>query len=80
MAAPSVITQNGIVASASTSDFLMSVTGLLDEVPLEWTKTYPKEGTVAVEVPRRDLSCAECSVAGGAPAEGRRRLSTRTRA
>jgi tRNA A37 threonylcarbamoyladenosine dehydratase len=62
--APSVITLNAVACSTAADDFLMSVTGLLDDVPLEWTKTYPRFGTVVTEIPRRDHKCKECSSVG----------------
>jgi ThiF family len=62
--APSVITLNATASSPATNDFLMSVTGLLDERPLEWMRTYPRKGEVVQEVPRRDSECKECSSVG----------------
>jgi molybdopterin/thiamine biosynthesis adenylyltransferase len=62
--APSVITLNGIATSLATTDFLMSVTGLLSSHELIWTSHDPRTGEFWEYVPRRDSDCSECSAIG----------------
>jgi molybdopterin/thiamine biosynthesis adenylyltransferase len=74
---PSVITLNSVAASTATDDFMMSVTGLLDEVPLEWVRTYPRKASSTTEIPRRDARCSECSAEGRLGRGPTRRLPLR---
>jgi molybdopterin/thiamine biosynthesis adenylyltransferase len=62
--APSVITMNAIAVAHATNDYLMTVTGLLSPSDLRWLKFFPQDNQVAIEVPRRDTDCPECSSKG----------------
>lgn len=58
--APSVITLNAVAASHAVNEFLMTVTGLARPRSVEWTRTLPRPGEIAIEEPRRDPDCREC--------------------
>lgn len=62
--APSVITLNAVASAGAVSDYLMSATGLLEEVDLVWRTFYPRTDEIARDVPRRDIDCPECSAQG----------------
>lgn len=62
--APSVITLNAVSAAHAVNDYLMGMLGLLESKDLRWVKIFPREGEVAIEVPRRDPDCPECSSRG----------------
>lgn len=79
VAAPSVITLNGVGASLAVNDYLMGVVGLADrDRPLRWTRIHALTGEVVREIPRGDPECAECRDRLGAADS--RRLPTRNSA
>lgn len=62
--APSVITLNAVASSLACDDFLMSLTGLLDNGELRWVKMDPRTRQWSREIPRKTRDCRECSVSG----------------
>jgi hypothetical protein len=75
--APSVITLNAVASAAAASDYLMSLTGLMDDEELVWRTLYPRDGSVVRDLPRRDPTCSECSATGRLGAGPNARLPTR---
>ncbi|MFF1253793.1 HesA/MoeB/ThiF family protein [Pseudarthrobacter sp. NPDC058329] len=59
--APSVITLNAVAAAHAVDDYMMTVTGLLQDVnEATWYKFFPQESDVASETPRKDSDCFVC--------------------
>jgi hypothetical protein len=80
--APSVITLNAVAAAHATTEYMLSVTGILpsDYEPC-WQRFHPTAqrsiDRVIVEIPRRDAACTECSTDGRLGAGDAKRLPTR---
>jgi molybdopterin/thiamine biosynthesis adenylyltransferase len=82
IAVPSVITLNAVAASYAANEFLLHVTGLPRQHPVDrYIRFLPLTGEVERTVPRRDPDCPECGT-GPASRRGRadsRRLPTTSR-
>jgi molybdopterin/thiamine biosynthesis adenylyltransferase len=76
--APSVITLNAVAASMATTDFLMTMTGLLADGELIWTRHDPRTGDFIEESPWADPKCRECSEDGRLGRGGTRSLPTKS--
>jgi len=58
---PSVITLNSVAASLAVNEWLMAVTGLLeDNSSTSWTSINARTGEQDLDLPRRDTNCREC--------------------
>jgi tRNA A37 threonylcarbamoyladenosine dehydratase len=75
--APSVITLNAVASAHAVNDYLMSLTGLMDDIDPGWRTFYPRTDTVTSDLPRRDDDCGECSAQGRLGAGGSIPLPTR---
>ncbi|MCQ9163106.1 ThiF family adenylyltransferase [Arthrobacter sp. STN4] len=75
--APSVITMNAIAAGYAGNDYLMSLTGLLQEDDFGWLRFDPRGNEVGPDYPRRDSVCGECSPSGRLGRGDTRSLPTR---
>jgi molybdopterin/thiamine biosynthesis adenylyltransferase len=62
--APSVITLNAVASAHAVNDYLISVTGMMDDVDLGWRTVYPRADAVTRDIPLRDENCPECSLRG----------------
>jgi molybdopterin/thiamine biosynthesis adenylyltransferase len=58
---PSVITLNAVAAAHATNDYLFNQLGMQVPLPLRWTFFYPLEREVALDVPRSEVDCYECT-------------------
>jgi hypothetical protein len=80
IAAPSIITLNGVAVAHAVNDYLFSVTGLLEpgtgSAYLRW---LPRQTDFSLDHPRRDVTCPECSPDGRLASGPGRRLPTRPR-
>lgn len=59
--APSVITLNAVATSHAVNDYLFSVIGLADDLPVRWHKFRPTTDKVITQVPRHEPACSECA-------------------
>lgn len=75
--APSVITMNAISAGYAANDYLMSLTGLLQEDDFGWLKFETRNSDIQPEYPRRDSACRECSAKGRLGRGDNHRLPTK---
>jgi hypothetical protein len=75
--APSVITLNAVASAGAVNDYLMSITGLLEDTDLVWQMHYSRTDEVVRDIPRRDAACPECSATGRLGAGSSMPLPTR---
>lgn len=60
--APSVVTMNAIACAHAVDDFLFHLTGLkYDDAQTGWFRWNSRRAVAGYDMPRRDVSCIECS-------------------